>query len=377
MEYTLIYGIFMSLLLTALLLTKRGRNDADTLLSIYLTISAVSLALAYLEILNRERGYNFPFLINSSVPFILLLGPALWLYVKRLITPDFRYKMVHLLLLVPFIFAFVLLFLNSYSADDNIKIASDRYESFLQEPLFLIIASMIAISNIGYTSWGLSLIATHRKRIKSYFSQTEKIDLRWLKFLLIWALFCYSCISALYIIDSFVNIFSYNTLQTIGYTIASVFVIILGFYGLRQGELFSGTTREYIINRSQEIGKNSEPIVKEEEEFINRLLSFMKESKPYLNPEITLGVLSSQMKVSADYLSRIINTRLNMNFFDFIAHYRVEEFKLMCKDPSKRNYTLISLAYDCGFNSKATFNRVFKKSTGVTPSEYYLKLSNI
>lgn len=373
MEYTLIYGIFMSLLLTALLLTKRGRNDADTLLSIYLTISAVSLAFAYLEILNRERGYNFPFLINSSVPFILLLGPALWLYVKRLITPDFRYKMVHLLLLVPFIFAFVLLFLNSYSADDNIKIASDRNESFLQEPLFLIIASMIAISNIGYTSWGLSLIATHRKRIKSYFSQTEKIDLRWLKFLLIWALICYSCISALYIIDSFVNIFSYNTLQTIGYTIASVFVIILGFYGLRQGELFSGPTREYIINRPQEIGKNSEPIVKEEEEFINRLLSFMKESKPYLNPEITLGILSSQMKVSADYLSRIINTRLNMNFFDFIAHYRVEEFKLMCKDPSKRNYTLISLAYDCGFNSKATFNRVFKKSTGVTPSEYYLK----
>jgi AraC-like DNA-binding protein len=366
----------MSLLLTALLFTKRGRNDADTLLSIYLTVSAVSLALAYLEILNRERGYNFPFLINSSVPFILLLGPALWLYVKRLITPDFRYKMVHLLLLVPFIFAFVLLFLNSYSADDTIKIASDRYESFLQEPLFLIIASMIAISNIGYTCWGLSLIATHRKRIKSYFSQTENIDLRWLKFLLIWALICYSCISVLYIIDSFVNLFSYNILQTIGYTIASVFVIILGFYGLRQGELFSGPTREYIINRPQEIGENREPIVKEEEEFIIRLLSFMKERKPYLNPEITLGVLSSQMKVSADYLSRIINTRLNMNFFDFIAHYRVEEFKLMCKDPSKRNYTLISLAYDCGFNSKATFNRVFKKSTGVTPSEYYLKSPN-
>ncbi len=373
MEYTLIYGIFMSLLLTALLLTKRGRNDADTLLSIYLTVSAVSLTLAYLEILNRERGYNFPFLINSSVPFILLLGPALWLYVKRLITPDFRYKRVHLLLLVPFIFAFVLLFLYSYSADDTIKIASDRFESFLQEPLFLIIASMIAISNIGYTSWGLSLIATHRKRIKSYFSQTENIDLRWLKFLLIWALICYSCISVLYIIDSFANIFSYNTLQAIGYTIASVFVIILGFYGLRQGELFVGPTKEYIINRPQEIGENPEPIVKEEEEFINRLLSFMKESKPYLNPEITLGVLSSQMKVSADYLSRIINSRLNMNFFDFIAHFRVEEFKLLCKDPSKRNYTLISLAYDCGFNSKATFNRVFKKSTGLTPSEYYLK----
>lgn len=373
MEYTLIYGIFMSLLLTALLLTKRGRNDADTLLSIYLTVSAVSLALAYLEILNRERGYNFPFLINSSVPFILLLGPALWLYVKRLVTRDFRYKRVHLFLLVPFIFAFVLLFLNSYSAEDTIKIASDRNESFLQEPLFFTIASMIAISNIGYTGWGLSLIATHRKRIKGYFSHTEKIDLRWLKFLLIWALICYSGISLLYIIDSFVDIFSYNLLQSIGYTIASIFVIVLGFYGLRQGELFSGANIEYISNKPQEIVESQEPVVKEEQEFINRLLSFMKESKPFLNSEITLGLLSSQMNVSAEYLSRIINTRLNMNFFDFIAHYRVEEFKYLCKDPSKRNYTLISLAYDSGFNSKASFNRVFKKSTGVTPSEYYLK----
>ncbi|MDP3435863.1 MAG: AraC family transcriptional regulator, partial [Bacteroidales bacterium] len=212
------------------------------------------------------------------------------------------------------------------------------------------------------------------KRIKSYFSQTEKIDLRWLKFLLVWALICYSCISLLYLFDSFVDIFSYNSLQTIGYTIASVFVVILGFFGLRQGDLFSGTNRDYIINKPQDVYENREPIAKQEEEFITRLLYYMKESKPYLNPEITLGVLSSQMKVSSEYLSRVINTRLNINFFDFIAHYRVEEFKFMCKDLSKRNYTIISLAYDCGFNSKAAFNRVFKKTTGVTPSEYYLKV---
>ncbi|HBZ26822.1 MAG TPA: hypothetical protein DEO54_11440 [Rikenellaceae bacterium] len=374
METTLIYGIFMSLMLSALLLTKKGRNDADNLLSVYLLISALSLALAYLEIINRESGYNYPFLINSSVPFILLLGPTLWLYVKRLITPGFRYKRVHLLLLTPFFIAFILLFLNSYSADDTVKIASDRSESFHEKPLFLIIASMIALSNIGYIGWGLSLISAHRKRIKSYFSQTEKIDLRWLKFLLIWALICYSVISLLYLFDSFVDIFSYNSLQTIGYAIASVFVIILGFFGLRQGDLFSGTNRDYIINKPQEVTENREPIAKQEEEFINQLLSYMKESKPYLNPEITLGVLSSQMKVSSEYLSWVINTRLNMNFFDFIAHYRVEEFKHMCKDLSNRNYTIISLAYDCGFNSKAAFNRVFKKTTGVTPSEYYLKV---
>ena len=82
-------------------------------------------------------------------------------------------------------------------------------------------------------------------------------------------------------------------------------------------------------------------------------------------------MLSKEFGVSADYLSGIINGLLGMNFYDFINHYRVEEFKQMCRDSSKRKLTIIALAYDCGFNSKATFTRVFKKNTGITPGEYF------
>ncbi len=375
MESTLIIGIFMSLLLPVLLLSKKKRGDADIHLAIYLILSAIGLTLAWLEILNRERGYPNPFLINTSAPFVLLLGPALWLYVKRLITPGFKASAIHLLMFLPFTLAFFMLLFNSYIQPDSVKIAADSSESFRGNITFPLIMGLIAVSNIGYTLWGLLLIKRHRVNIKSYYSKTEKIDLQWLKFLLIWAFICYTSISLLYIADSIRDFMPYSTLQLTGYNIASVFVIILGFFGLRQGNLFSEGNPAGSLKPYADAVKTTPKVVssqnKTDEEFALKLITKMKEQKPHLNPDLNLGMLSKELGVSADYLSGIINGLLEMNFYDFINHYRVEEFKQMCRESSKRKLTIIALAYDCGFNSKATFNRVFKKNTGITPGEYF------
>lgn len=375
MESTLIIGIFMSLLLPVLLLSKKRRGDADIHLALYLFLSAIGLTLAWLEILNRERGYPNPFLINTSAPFVLLLGPALWLYVKRLISPGFKASLIHLTMLLPFALAFLMLLFNSYLQPDSVKIAADSSESFRGDIIFPMIMGLIAVSNIGYTLWGLLLIKRHRANIKSYYSKTEKIDLRWLRFLLIWAFICYTSISILYIADSIKDFMPYGILQLTGYNIASIFVIILGFFGLRQGNLFSeGNPAESLkpsadsVKTITQVGSSPN---KADQEFALKLITKMKEQKPHLNPDLNLGMLSKEFGVSADYLSGIINGLLGMNFYDFINHYRVEEFKQMCRDSSKRKLTIIALAYDCGFNSKATFNRVFKKNTGITPGEYF------
>jgi AraC-like DNA-binding protein len=110
--------------------------------------------------------------------------------------------------------------------------------------------------------------------------------------------------------------------------------------------------------------------------FVDRLFSFMKSEKPHLNPELTLSLLADQLKTSPDYLSSILNGNLNKNFFDFVNHYRIEEFKMICKSQKNQNITIMGMAWDAGFNSKATFNRVFKKTTGITPGEFINKQSN-
>ncbi len=378
----MIIGIFMSLMLSVFLLTKRGRSISDTILSLYLTASALTLIFGYLEILNRSTGYTHPLLINISVPFIMLLGPAQWLYVKSLISSDFKLNRYNLYLLIPFFTVFLILYAGDYSHSDSVRVATAMDESFKENPEFPVIQIMIALSNLGYTIWGLTLLRGHRKRVQSFFSSTEKIDLRWLRFLLIWALICYTSISTLYMADSVYGFMPYNSLQVTGYTIASLFVIILGIFGLREGDLFASKSRDLSSwQEERSCNKTEQPLPlnissgKEDELFVKRVISYMSSEKPHLNPEITLSSLASLLDVTPDYLSKIINCCLNMNFFDFINHYRVEEFKSLCKNPAMRNYTIIALAYDSGFNSKATFNRVFKKSTGLIPSDYYKSVS--
>jgi AraC-like DNA-binding protein len=71
-----------------------------------------------------------------------------------------------------------------------------------------------------------------------------------------------------------------------------------------------------------------------------------------------------------DKLSSVLNSRIKRNFFDFVNYYRIEEFKWVSKQAASKNITIMGMAWDAGFNSKATFNRVFKKVTGLTPGEY-------
>ena len=240
---------------------------------------------------------------------------------------------------------------------------------------FFFITGLIAISNVGYTAWGLVLIGRYKKALKTYFSSTEKINLDWLQFIHISALIAYSGISGMYIVNGFFQIMSYQVLQQAGYGIAAILVLVIGFFGLRKGSIFTSSHIDFDMEKAIDAEEPAVKLTSEEEAFVHRLLEFMKTEKPHLNPDINLELLSRKLKVSPEYLSAILNSGLNKSFFDFINHYRVEEFKQLCKDPDNKNLTLISLAYDSGFNSKATFNRVFKREMNCTPSEYYSRVS--
>jgi len=100
----------------------------------------------------------------------------------------------------------------------------------------------------------------------------------------------------------------------------------------------------------------------------------METEKPYLEPRITIAELAQRMDIPVNYLSQVINEQLDQNFFDFINTYRVAEFKRLLAEPDFQHYTLLSLAYEAGFNSKSTFNAIFKKITGRTPSDYAREL---
>jgi AraC-like DNA-binding protein len=109
--------------------------------------------------------------------------------------------------------------------------------------------------------------------------------------------------------------------------------------------------------------------------YINNLTDLMKSTKPYLKPNLTILELASDLNISTHFLSQIINENFKLNFFDYINKYRVEEVKEKIIDPKYSEYSLLGIALDCGFNSKSAFNRIFKKFTGQTPSEFKTNFS--
>ena len=107
----------------------------------------------------------------------------------------------------------------------------------------------------------------------------------------------------------------------------------------------------------------------------DRILSYISEQKPYLNPDLTLTDLSNQLHVSRNHLSYIINNELGVNFYEFINYYRIGEVKQKLLDAACKNLTIDAIARDAGFKSRASFYESFKKSTGGSPTEFRLKMT--
>jgi len=107
-----------------------------------------------------------------------------------------------------------------------------------------------------------------------------------------------------------------------------------------------------------------------------KLEALMLTEKPYLKGDLSINELADKLQVSRQYITQVINEKMNCNFNDYINTFRVEEFKVRAKDIKYKNYTLLALALDSGFNSKTSFNTIFKKQTGMTPSQFRKSLDN-
>lgn len=152
-----------------------------------------------------------------------------------------------------------------------------------------------------------------------------------------------------------------------------LFIFFLGFSGIRHKNIFSVDNSEKSrIVEPKNTGEYKRSGLKEDDalEYHQKLTELMKTQKPYLEPKLTLGELADSLDISANHLSQIINQYEEKNFYDYINGYRVEEFKKRALKPENKNYNILSIAYDSGFNSKSSFNQVFKKSVGKTPSQY-------
>jgi AraC-like DNA-binding protein len=209
----------------------------------------------------------------------------------------------------------------------------------------------------------------------------ENRDLNWIKYLLIGAI----SILTVDIITSIYESFAGDMGLNIGFitVIPIVFLVMyLGYYGVSQSKIllpdYLFVTKEDVanvelINTSKKSLKYNYDVA-EMEKLKIELDLLVQEKKPFLNEELTLSSLADKLEISDKKLSTLLNQNMETSFYDYINGYRVEEVKKRLALPDSNTYTILAIAYDCGFKSKSSFNRIFKNNTHLAPSEYQKRL---
>jgi AraC-like DNA-binding protein len=313
----------------------------------------LSLIVFRIHYLNPYLIEQFGSPFYGTGPFIFLLGPFLFFYLRSIVMPESkmtRSDLVHFVLFV----VFLVLILPQYVSGKE-GTYSYYFQRFLGSPwIFLVL-------QFGYYLIRTRrLLKTHKNNIVEKFSNVEGMDVSWLN-LIIWIF-----IIILFFITIATPWLIHGVDLSIYYKTGAIFFTLILFFisykGIQQRiPLESKVNSEYDQNVSD---RNTIPILKK------KLLSHMEDDKPFLNPELTLTDLAKQVAISRNQLSQVINTGVGDNFYNFINKYRVEEVKELIKKDASKLYTILSLANDAGFNSKSSFNNIFKKMTGLTPSEY-------
>lgn len=108
----------------------------------------------------------------------------------------------------------------------------------------------------------------------------------------------------------------------------------------------------------------------EADQYQQQLIRLMIADRIYLNPLLKVDSLAVKLCIPEKSVSNLLNQHIGKNFNDFVNEYRVEEAKKKLSDHACHQFTIAAIAFDCGFNSLATFQRVFKQLTGITPSQY-------
>ena len=376
MNYILIIGVVEAIFLILLLLSKKNRTRSDLFLGIILSLYALSIFTTYIEIYNIQNNFPYPQIINLNWLIMFLHGPALWFYIKSLSIPGFRFKLIYLLHFIPFLAFLIAHYFNFINLPVIEKIDIAKGELFKDQAFYKISVLSIGISTITYNVWALILIQKHRNNLLLSFSKIEDIDLNWLRILTIASLICFGVNHALFNLDLIFHYASHKILSLTVYSFASIYILVIGYFGLLQKRVFVNRDIEDQItyDKSAKIERPDTPR-EEDNEFINSLLSFMEQKQPWLDPEITISKLGELLKVKTENLSEILNSYLNSTFFDFINKYRVEEFKVQSVSEANSHLSIMGIAYNCGFNSKASFYRAFKKFEGISPSTYIQSVS--
>jgi AraC-like DNA-binding protein len=366
-EAILYIGISQTLVAGILIALKRPRMIANQILAAWLLLICIEMIIV---------------LINDTIMGLYTIrilpfsyGPLLLLYAQYMTNEKPIFNPRYLLHFVPFLIFLV----ASVIFIDQPVMSGTRgfleFDGFFSFRIIYALAFFISIT--AYSVATFMEIRRHQKRLRELVSYSSgKITLQWLKGLSITFYAAYIIMFIFGGVDILTGFMPFDPYETsfIGLTILAYLFTIFGFH---QPSIFEEVVKVHIpvvelnlVDTEQKKYARSGLKKKDIARYINMLENHLEKDKPYRDRELTIFDLSDQLQIPRHFLSEVINEHLGKNFYTLVNEYRIEEVKKRMVDPAFKHLTILAIAYDAGFNSKSSFNTIFKQKTGMTPSEY-------
>ncbi len=395
-DLLLLFSFFQGLLLIITFPSIQGYNrSANRWLMLLIGLSSFILALRVIaNYPSMVMAYPKLQLVSDFIFF--LYSPLFYFYIQRLLfqtrqagTPRLQWHFVPAL--VQFFVYMVYLFLDDSTFESKLY----NQESDLYFTRF-VVASVALIVNGIY--WFASLRAINKYKMDYKNSNSYEQNLQFLTTVL----FIQAVCLVAWLLSAGIALVAwwkgYDLLAVFELVIETIWIVFsfitffLGYFAIHEPDVFRVPDAAFTtapatalatiplpigVPEPKPVEVESNPVdspdlpIENLEAEVSKLAQYMETKKPYTNPKLTLEELANSLNMPPYLLSKVINNGFDKNFFDFINSYRIEEFKKRVEDPQFRNYTLLSIAFDVGFNSKTAFNRSFKKITNQTPSTFF------
>jgi len=341
-----------------LLLNKKGNKIANVTLSVLVLLLTFYLLDNMLGMVNFFNGN--PHFLHLVTPLWYLFPPLCYFYVKKQMNPDFKFRPEYLFHLIPFLLVLYRMF-PFYFLPVEVKL--QYFSGELKPPgTQLMNILFVLISPIQLTLYsGIIRFKTLKEKSIVNFNPAH---FNWLKlFFTLFFLFglMQTTLITKWVITQEITLpFKYVPLALFAFIIYSIAYLAI----IQPEALFPFR----LLKIKKLNGEQTTRYAKE-------LIKLVENEKLYLNSELKYSEIASRLGISARYLTEVLKLEIGKGFNDFINEYRVKEVQQRIQNNETKSLTLYAIALESGFNSKSAFNRVFKKHTGLTPSEFENSLS--
>lgn len=365
--FLLLFGGLQGLLFLLFLFRKKLHQSGYIFLLLYLGVMLLQLTLKVMNKLWLMDNWSLLYSLSHYMP--LLYGPLAYLFVKDCVERK-PFNLKNLLHFLPFLFILLVTGMSIYE-----MIPADFGIIFYNPHIRLSILSLTLITYhiLAFRTW-----QKHRLSLHNHFSDTSRFQMNWLRnFVLLSFAVCTLVVAALYLL--YINYPSGHEYRY-GFAGLTVFIYWISYTALKQPAIFSvikgygEMTHDHIpklvVHRPVKKYASSTMTANEKKRICEALDVIIKRDKIYLDAGVTIDQLAKKVSCTRHSLSQVLNECLQQSFYDFINYHRVEESKMLLADEGRKDHKIAFIGYDAGFNSLSTFNEVFKKLSGCTPSQF-------